>query len=181
MVYNWGLCSGNDLVELTMKRINVIKVDPGSWTILKPLNRKVFRDVTIIFIIGFIGFAYFFTNGFKIRDTWTIIRNVSIPFTVFLALYIRKWVRYKQNVDITIDRKGDNEIVFNGRVFKLDPQRDYIKVNKYGNRVGSALFRIHLILNNEKLFIVRDLYREEYNDTIKSLADFLRLKVAVFD
>ena len=163
-----------------MKRINVIAVNADRWSLLKPLNRKVFRDVTIIFIVGFIGFTYFFTNGFKIRDTWTIVRNVSIPFTVFLVLYIRKWVRYKQNIDITIERKGDTDVTLNGRIFKLDSQRDYIKVNRYGNRVGSALFRIHLIFKNEKIFIVRDLYIEEYNDTIKSLADFLRLKVVIF-
>ncbi|SDF70482.1 hypothetical protein SAMN04488121_102710 [Chitinophaga filiformis] len=88
-------------------------------------------------------------------------------------------VRYKRNIDISIEKVSQDSYIINGKNYSVHSEKDHIEVIKYANRVGSALFGIYLLLDNHKLFIVRDLYEKEYMDTIQSLSSFLGLKVIV--
>jgi len=149
--------------------------------ITKPLDKSVFRKVTIILLISFVVSTYFFTNGYEINEPIIILRNISIPFVAILLVYMYNFFRYKQNMDILIEMVSDNEYRVNGKYYSINSFVDYIRVVKYGNRVGSVLYGIYLIIGGHKIFIVRDLYAEEYSEAIESISHFLKMKIAVFD
>jgi len=162
-----------------MEKINVVISNEISWKIAKPLNGRIMWNTTMTLLATFVVCTYFFTNGYKIKDPIVVVRNVSIPFSFLLAIFIYKWVRYKRNIDISIEKVSQDSFIINGKNYSVHSEKDHIKVIRYGNRVGTALFGIYLLLDNHKLFIVRDLYEEEYMDTIQSLSSFLGLKVIV--
>jgi hypothetical protein len=163
-----------------MEKVNVVTSNEVSWKIIKPLNGKMMWDLTMTLLAGFVVCTYFFTNGYEIKDPLIVVRNVSIPFSFLLAIFLYKWIRYKRNIDIYIEKVSQDRYIINDKEYLVKSDRDYIRIVKYGNRLGSALFSIYLILDSHKLFIVGDLYDEEYADTIRSLSSFLGLKVIVY-
>jgi hypothetical protein len=162
-----------------MEKVNVIASNAVSWKIVKPLNGIIMWNLTMTLLAGFVVCTYFFTNGYEIKNPVVVARNVSIPFAMLLAIFIYKWIRYKRNIDIYIEKISQDRYIINGKDYSVNGEMDYIKVIKYGNRVGSALFGIFLVVDNHKLFIVRDLCDNEYMDTVRSLSSFLGLKIII--
>lgn len=164
-----------------MKNINVVESEGANWKITKPLNGKIMRNVTRTLLLTFLVYTYLFTNGYKIKEPAIIFRNVSFPFTFILGVFIYHLIRYKRNIDVHIESKNGNIYTINGEVYSLNTSDDYIRVVKYTNSTGSALFGIYLVLGKKKIFIVRNLYTEEYTEIVQSLSFFLGLKVVVFN
>lgn len=164
-----------------MAKLYELSVQENVWKLTKPSKRKIFRDITILFILGFLFYAYMLTNGFKMKDPSIFLRNISLPFGVFLILWIYKWIVYKRNVDITIHRISVDKLEINGKSYTVDPSRDYVRVFPYSNRVGGALFKISLRVDGRKVFIARNLATHENAEIVQSISSFLNLKIVVHD
>ncbi|RPD41688.1 hypothetical protein [Chitinophaga barathri] len=165
-----------DLKNIT----NVISMGSDEWRLAKPRRGRKFRYITGVLIFAAIGFSYLFTNGFTVEGFWTSTRNISIPATIILFIWLYKLWRYKQDVDISIQRKGEIEYDINGRAYSLDPAVYFIRVSVYSNSWGRAIYGIYVSGENNKIFIVRDLGEDESKHIAGSLSYFTKLEIREF-
>lgn len=80
---------------------------------------------------------------------------------------------------MTVVRHNDNTFFVNGELFEVNKANDYIKVVVSGNRVGTALYNLYLIIGRTKIFVAGNVYENEYVELISSLSAFMNFRVEV--
>lgn len=84
------------------------------WGLVKPNRLKIFLKISCTLLLTAIVFSYFLTKEFSIDSADTVIRNVGIPISIIAIVWLYKFWRYKQDVDIEI-LKVEREFIVNNK------------------------------------------------------------------